>query len=111
MQTVVETAVFSRRADTLLAESERRALITLLSTSPEDGAVIPGTGGIRKLRFAGDGRGKRGAFRVVYYVFNESLPVIALLIYAKNEQDDLTPDQKKKLSALAASFKHAAKGG
>ena len=45
--------------------------------------MIPGTGGIRKLRFAADGQGKRGAFRVIYYVLTDAMPILALLIYGK----------------------------
>ncbi len=60
MQTVMETPVFTRKADALLSEQERTNLINLLAWNPLAGDVIPGTGGVRKLRFAGGGRGKRG---------------------------------------------------
>ena len=66
MQTVVETSIFARRADALLSREERVEFISLLATNPQAGDVIPGTGGISKLRFAAGGQGKRGGFRVIY---------------------------------------------
>ncbi len=65
MQSVVETPIFSRRADALLTRDERAELITTLASNPMAGDVIPGTGGVRKLRFGARGRGKRGGFRVI----------------------------------------------
>ncbi len=62
---MVETSIFSRKADALLSSREWMDLITLLAWNPLTGDVVPGTGGVRKLRFAGGGRGKRGAFRNV----------------------------------------------
>jgi hypothetical protein len=63
--------------------------------------VIPRTGGLRKVRIAGSGRGKRGGYRVIYAITKEGAVTYLLLIYAKNETDDLTPAQYKQLSALA----------
>ena len=60
---------------------------------------------MRKLRFAPKGRCKSGAFRVIYYVLTDELPILALLLYGKNEQDDLSPDQRKAVAALAAEMK------
>lgn len=94
MQTVMETSIFTRRADALLSARERTELITLLAWNPLAGDVIQGTGGVRKLRFAGSGRGKRGAFRVVYYVLTAELPIVAITLYGKNEQSDLTQAER-----------------
>jgi hypothetical protein len=66
MRAVLETSAFSRRADALLATEERFALIDKLASNPHCGDLIPGLGGIRKLRFAAGGRGKSGGFRVIY---------------------------------------------
>ncbi len=90
MQTVMETLIFTRKADALLSARERTDLITLLAWNPLAGDVIQGTGGVRKLRFAGGGRGKRGAFRVIYYVLTDELPIVAITLYGKNEKSDLT---------------------
>jgi hypothetical protein len=109
MQTVVETRLFSRRADALLSPDERLDLIAYLALHPMAGAVIPGTGGIRKLRWQLEGRGKRGGARVIYYSYDERNPIFALLIYGKGEVDDLTADEKRILSGIAAEIKAAAK--
>ncbi len=69
---------------------------------------MPGLGGVRKLRFASKGRGKSGGFRVIYDVLTESQPILALLIYGKNEQDDLSSAQRKAVAALAAEMKQGA---
>ena len=97
MRSVLETSVFSRRADALLSVAEKAELIAMLAANPMAGDVIPGLGGIRKLRFAAGGRRKSGAFRVIYYVAPESLPILALLIYGKNEQVNPTPTQRTAL--------------
>ncbi|MCQ8240089.1 hypothetical protein [Rhizosaccharibacter radicis] len=65
LQAVLETSIFTRRAAALLGREERVELVNLLASDPEAGDVIPGTGGICKLRFAAGGQGKRSAFRVV----------------------------------------------
>jgi hypothetical protein len=74
------------------------------------GDEIPGTGGVRKLRFAASGRGQRGGARVIYYYLDETMPLYALLAYAKNMQDDMTPDEKRTVAALAAAIKAIWKG-
>lgn len=107
LQTVAETSIFSRRADALLSRDERAELIALLATTPEAGDVIPGMSGIRKLRFAAAGQGKRGAFRVIYYVLTDDMPVLALLIYGKGEQVNPTPDQKRAMVAGVGRFREA----
>ena len=66
----------------------------------EAGNLIPGTGGLRKIRWQGSGRGKRGGVRVIYYWAVRDEVVLMLLMYPKSEKDDLTTDQKKVLAAL-----------
>ncbi len=105
LQAVLETSIFSRRADALLSREERSDLIESLARDPLAGDVMPGLGGVRKLRFAPKGRGKSGAFRVIYYVLTDELPILALLIYGKNERADLSPEQRKVIAALAAEMK------
>ncbi len=68
---------------------------------------MPGLGGVRKLRFAPKGRGKSGAFRVIYYLLTKDQPILALLIYGKNEQADLSPAQRKIVADLAAEMKRS----
>jgi mRNA-degrading endonuclease RelE of RelBE toxin-antitoxin system len=105
---VVETSAFSRLADALLSLEDRGTLINMLARDAMEGDLMPGLGGVRKLRFAPSGRGKRGGFRVIYYVYNEGQPILALLIYGKNEQHDLSPAQRKVVADLAALMKQGA---
>lgn len=105
MQTVIETPTFSRRADALLNKEERENLVSYLAANPEAGKVIKGSGGVRKLRFGAKGHGKSGGVRVIYYVLDETLPILALLIYGKGEQEDLEPEELKAVAQLAANMK------
>lgn len=109
MQTVAETPTFIRQAEKLFSEEEKRELIDFLAEHPFAGDEIPGTGGVRKVRFAASGKGKRGGARVIYYVFDGTMPLYALLVYPKNAKTDMTPDEKKAVSSLAAQLKAAGK--
>lgn len=105
VQTVAETPTFTRQADKLFSEDEKRELINLLAENPLTGDLIRGTGGVRKLRFAASGQGKRGGVRVVYYYLDESVPIYLLLAYGKTSKSDLTSDERRRVSALAAALK------
>jgi hypothetical protein len=109
LPTVVETSVFARRAEKLLTSEERDDLLLYLSMFHLAGDEISGTGGVRKLRYAVRGKGKSGGMRVIYYFFDEQNPLYALLLYGKNEQGNLSPDQKKYVTAIAAAVKAEAK--
>ena len=94
--TVVETETFLARAAHLgMSERERAALIIYLASNPKAGVIVPETGGIRKLRWALPGRGKSGGARAIYYYHNESIPLYALDIYAKNQKANLSAAEKK----------------
>jgi hypothetical protein len=109
LPTVVETSVFARRAEKLLKGKEHDDLLLYLSMYHMVGDEIPSTGGVRKLRYAVRGRGKSGGMRVIYYFFDEQNPLYALLLYGKNEQGNLSPDQKKYVTAIAAAVKAEAR--
>jgi hypothetical protein len=109
LPTVVETNAFRRRAEKLLAEEEHEELLLYLSMYYNAGDEIPGTGGVRKLRYAAQGRGKSGGVRVIYYFYDEENPLYAMLLYGKNEQGNLNPDQKKYVTEMAAFVKAQAK--
>ncbi|MEP7384384.1 MAG: type II toxin-antitoxin system RelE/ParE family toxin [Gemmatimonadota bacterium] len=96
----VETSVFTASLRRHLDEEQYRALQIALLLRPEQGDVIRGSGGVRKLRWAGSGRGKRGGVRVIYYWAVEPSICYMLFVYAKNEQGDLTPAQVKVLARL-----------
>lgn len=100
MMKFMEFGTFTRRVYELLDDEEYRALQNVLLENPNAGVVIPGTGGVRKLRWAGSGRGKRGGLRVIYYVAMPEQTFVMIHIYAKGEQDDLTPDQMRALRSL-----------
>ena len=93
LNTVVETPGFLDDVKKLLSEQERTDLIRFLAANPNAGDIIPGTGGIRKLRWAMEGRGKRGGARVIHFFHNRTMPLFLLAIYAKNQQEDLSPDE------------------
>lgn len=81
-----------------------------LLANPETGAVMPGCGGLRKMR-VGDpkrGKGRRSGVRVIYLHVNEANIIFLMDIYGKDEQDDLTAGQKKILKSLADTYKRAA---
>lgn len=94
----VETSVFSRQLYGLLSDDGYRALQTALSLRPEQGTLIPGTGGLRKLRWPLRGKGKRGGLRVIYYLYSTQDVIYLLLLYSKNQQEDLTQGQLKRLT-------------
>jgi hypothetical protein len=96
----VETPVFTARLRAHLDDERYRALQLALALRPEQGALIPGTHGLRKLRWAAEGRGKRGGLRLIYFWPPTSDVVYMLYLYAKNEQGDLTPAQTRQLAAL-----------
>ncbi len=76
------------------------ALQWALMTAPESGDLIRGSGGLRKLRCAGSGRGKRGGLRVIYYWHVPGSTILFLLAYPKNAQGNLTPAQLKFLKSI-----------
>ena len=96
----IETPTFTRRVARFLSDERYRALQTDLLQNPEKGVVIRGSGGIRKLRWDIEGRGKSGGTRIIYYWTSQQQTILMLLIYGKSEQDDLTPDQLKILRRL-----------
>jgi mRNA-degrading endonuclease RelE of RelBE toxin-antitoxin system len=94
---IIETSVFTKQVNSLLTDEEYRQLQKDLATRPDVGAVIPGSGGLRKVRWRLEGRGKRGGSRVIYYWAVAQEQLLMLLIYPKNIQDDLTSAQVKLL--------------
>jgi mRNA-degrading endonuclease RelE of RelBE toxin-antitoxin system len=97
---VVETPVFTRRVLKLLTDDDYRLLQHELVARPDVGNIIRGSGGLRKVRWAATGRGKRGGVRVIYYWSVDREIILMLLIYGKNEQDDLTAEQLRALKGL-----------
>ena len=104
MHTVIETPPYLAEAERLFSAEERATIIDTVSTDPRCGVVIPGTGGVRKLRVAVSGRGKRGGARVIYLFGGEDVPVFLLTVFAKNERSDLSQKERGNLGKLTAAM-------
>lgn len=104
----VETSLFSNLIDEYLSDDEYAVLQKELATRPDAGSVIPGTGGLRKIRFRcpGKGKGKRSGARIIYYWYTEKDRIYLLSIYYKGEMTDLTPGEKKTLKQLVEVWKN-----
>jgi hypothetical protein len=100
---IVETSIFTKRLRHVLDDEQYRLLQTALIASPDLGQVIPGGGGIRKLRWPGSGRGKRGGARIVYRWFPEHGRILMLFNLLKNERADMSTQQLGQLRLIAES--------
>ena len=96
----IETPIFTKEIQSVLSDDEYRSLQTALMLRPEQGPVIRGTGGLRKIRWGRSSRGKRGGLRLIYYWDKASVSIYMLYVYTKSKQDDLTPQQCRILSRL-----------
>ncbi|HBT96820.1 MAG TPA: hypothetical protein DEB25_03855 [Desulfobulbaceae bacterium] len=96
----IETPVFTRSVTALLTDDEYRLFQTVLANDPERGDLIQGSHGLRKIRVAAKGQGKRGGARVVYYWMTAKGQIYLLVIYPKNRKDDLNAGERAALSAL-----------
>lgn len=98
----LETSVFTRQIGDLLEDTEYAALQGALVVDPEAGDLIPGTGGLRKIRWSEPrrGKGKRGGVRIIYYWFRPHELIYMLLAYSKGQSENLTPAQKRILKRL-----------
>ena len=96
----IETPIFTEELQHLLEDEEYRALQLALLFRPEQGVLIPGSGGLRKIRWGQKGKGKRGGCRVIYYWDKKKETFYMLLVFAKSKQEDLTPTQMKVLTKL-----------
>jgi hypothetical protein len=105
MQTVVETESYLRDAKAAgLSDDERKGIVDFIAAHPDAGHEIPGTGGARKLRFAGKGKGKKGGYRVITFYSGEDIPVFLLNVFAKNEKTDLSQKERNQLKTVLAAL-------
>ena len=102
---VAQTELFLRLAARVWSPEEHEAFIDFIALNPEAGDVVPGLGGIRKVRWSREGMGKRGGTRVIYFFYDEDAPIYLLQIYAKGAKSDLSNDDKKVLRAAATTLK------
>jgi hypothetical protein len=97
---IIETSVFTRQVQKLLTEDEYQGLQLALVERPDMGAIMVGSGGLRKVRWSISGRGKRGGVRVIYYWAVEQSRLLMLLIYPKSERDNLSHEQLQMLKKI-----------
>jgi len=98
---IIETPAFTKRVLDILSDDEYRMLQAAIAKNPEKGDIIPGGGGLRKLRWSEGGRGKRGGSRIIYYWFVSESAILMLFIFKKNESSDITKEQLKVLRSIA----------
>jgi mRNA-degrading endonuclease RelE of RelBE toxin-antitoxin system len=97
MHTFIELHPFATVRDKYLDDDEFAAFQLYLTNNPEVGDVIPRSGGCRKLRWAIEGRGKRGGVRIIYFLRLNSGQIVLVTMYAKNVQDNIDPNLLKRL--------------
>ena len=103
--TVAETPLFVRQAETVWDDAQREAFVDFIARNPGAGDVIPGSGGVRKIRWARAGVGKRGGARVIYFYHDPGRPLYLLMVYAKAQRENLTEEEKQAVRKLAAVLK------
>jgi mRNA-degrading endonuclease RelE of RelBE toxin-antitoxin system len=101
---IIETPIFTKTIQSLMSEGDYRQLQSALVIRPDMGDLIPGSGGLRKLRWRIPGRGKRGGVRVIYYWATSREEIWMLLAYAKAKKEDLSPQQLKLLRRIVETW-------
>lgn len=96
----IETPIFTKRIKQLISDMDYHLLQLELAIHPDSGDIIKQSGGLRKKRWGGSGRGKSGGIRVIYYHIEQNDQIYMLFAFAKNESDDLTQEQIKQLRLL-----------
>lgn len=100
MHAFIELHPFATVRDKYLNDDEFTAFQHYLATNPDAGDVIPRSGGCRKLRWALDGRGKRGGVRIIYFLRLNSGQIVLVTMYAKNVQENIDPNLLKRLKEV-----------
>jgi mRNA-degrading endonuclease RelE of RelBE toxin-antitoxin system len=100
LNTVAELPSYRTFAEKHLPENERQNIIDFLAKNPKSGDIIQGTGGVRKLRWGKGDRGKSGGVRIIYYFHSDKLPLYLVTLFAKNERDNLSAQERNDLSKL-----------
>ena len=102
MQTIVELPEFIKRASSLLKDEEKTSIINYLALHSQAGDIMQGTGGIRKLRWSAQSKGKSGGVRVIYYYHNGSVPLFLLTVFGKGEKANISKSERNELSKLTS---------
>lgn len=102
MQTVVQTPTFIKRAVRCgITEEEIQAVVNTLASDPMIGDLIVGTGGFRKFRVAGRGKGKSGGYRVVTFYSSAAIPVFLIDVFSKGDKENLSKAERNELKAIS----------
>lgn len=104
-QTVAEMSSYIKSVNNVWDEESQTEFKNYISLHPEAGTIIPGTGGIRKIRWQSSGHGKRGGSRVIYYIYDENYPIYLLYVYPKNVQVNLSEKEKKLFANVVSAIK------
>jgi hypothetical protein len=105
MHAVAQTHAFNRAAkEAGMTDDEIESLVTFIAENPMAGREIPGTGGCRKIRFAGRGKGKRSGYRTVTFFTGEKLPVFLITVFAKGEKIDLSESERNNLRVITKAI-------
>ena len=99
----LETGIFTKRIQEILADEEYSLLQADLIRKPDAGKLIPGGNGLRKLRWSVSGRGKRGGMRIIYYWYRDNRQLYMIYAFKKSEQADLSRDQLRILAQYVKS--------
>lgn len=101
----IEASLFSKLRGQYLGDEDYRALQNHLMAQPDSGAVIRGSGGVRKVRWAAGGKGKSGGLRVIYYWLTADDQIMFLTLYGKSEKENLSAAELKQVVKLIEEFK------
>lgn len=112
MQTVLLTPTFERQAkETGLSEEDVQEIASFIAANPLQGDLMAGTGGARKLRFAGRGKGKSGGYRTIHFFGGDDVPVFLLAVLSKGERANLTKAERNVLAVLLPKIAEAYREG
>jgi len=101
---IIETSIFTKAIQRLMSDDEYRQFQSALVIRPDMGTLIPGSGGLRKLRWRLPGHGKRGGVRVIYYLVPSREEIRMLMVYAKARQENLTSRQLNLLRRIVETW-------
>jgi len=106
VQAVIETDSYLRAAkEAQMSDEEMVAAVDLVATDPEAGDLMQGTGGVRKARLAGRGKGKSGGYRIIWYYGGGDIPVFLLTVFGKGEKANLTQGERNALRSFTSTLR------
>ncbi len=102
---IIETRTFTKRIEKMMKDDEYRLLQEALIKKPDIGAILKGSGGLRKARWKLEGKGKSGGIRIIYYWVSANDQIVMMYVYEKSKQENLTPKQITLLSEAVKRWK------